>query len=95
MKNAMQSHEPPALLVVCCWPYGADVTFPPKGGLTNHCLVTLPPKGGSVSHCLVTGGRLKAALCYLAYSPSIWSRSYCSLMYFLIVSSFTLPTVSQ
>lgn len=88
-------HEPPALLVVCCWPYGADVTFPPKGGLTNHCLVTLPPKGGSVSHCLVTGGRLKAALCYLAYSPSIWSRSYCSLMYFLIVSSFTLPTVSQ
>ena len=89
------SHEPPALLVVCCWPYGADVTFPPKGGLTNHCLVTLPPKGGSVSHCLVTGGRLKAALCYLAYSPSIWSRSYCSLMYFLIVSSFTLPTVSQ
>lgn len=90
-----KSHEPPALLVVCCWPYGADVTFPPKGGLTNHCLVTLPPKGGSVSHCLVTGGRLKAALCYLAYSPSIWSRSYCSLMYFLIVSSFTLPTVSQ
>ena len=90
-----ESHEPPALLVVCCWPYGADVTFPPKGGLTNHCLVTLPPKGGSVSHCLVTGGRLKAALCYLAYSPSIWSRSYCSLMYFLIVSSFTLPTVSQ
>ena len=90
-----QSHEPPALLVVCCWPYGADVTFPPKGGLTNHCLVTLPPKGGSVSRCLVTGGRLKAALCYLAYSPSIWSRSYCSLMYFLIVSSFTLPTVSQ
>lgn len=88
-------HEPPALLVVCCWPYGADVTFPPKGGLTNHCLVTLPPKGGSVSRCLVTGGRLKAALCYLAYSPSIWSRSYCSLMYFLIVSSFTLPTVSQ
>lgn len=91
----IESHEPPALLVVCCWPYGADVTFPPKGGLTNHCLVTLPPKGGSVSHCLVTGGRLKAALCYLAYSPSIWSSSYCSLMYFLIVSSFTLPTVSQ
>ena len=91
----MKSHEPPALLVVCCWPYGADVTFPPKGGLTNHCLVTLPPKGGSVSRCLVAGGRLKAALCYLAYSPSIWSRSYCSLMYFLIVSSFTLPTVSQ
>ena len=91
----LPSHEPPALLVVCCWPYGADVTFPPKGGLTNHCLVTLPPKGGSVSRCLVTGGRLKAALCYLAYSPSIWSRSYCSLMYFLIVSSFTLPTVSQ
>ena len=90
-----ESHEPPALLVVCCWPYGADVTFPPKGGLTNHCLVTLPPKGGSVSRCLVTGDRLKAALCYLAYSPSIWSRSYCSLMYFLIVSSFTLPTVSQ
>ena len=95
IKIFKQSHEPPALLVVCCWPYGADVTFPPKGGLTNHCLVTLPPKGGSVSHCLVTGGRLKAALCYLAYSPSIWSRSYCSLMYFLIVSSFTLPTVSQ
>ena len=95
MENIKQSHEPPALLVVCCWPYGADVTFPPKGGLTNHCLVTLPPKGGSVSRCLVTGGRLKAALCYLAYSPSIWSRSYCSLMYFLIVSSFTLPTVSQ
>ena len=93
--NVQASHEPPALLVVCCWPYGADVTFPPKGGLTNHCLVTLPPKGGSINHYLVTGGRLKAALCYLAYSPSIWSRSYCSLMYFLIVSSFTLPTVSQ
>ena len=89
------SHEPPALLVVCCWPYWADVTFPPKGGPANHYLVTLPPKGGSINHYLVTGGRLKVALCYFPVSPSMRSLSYCSPMYLLIVSSFTLPTVSQ
>jgi len=81
------SHEPPALLVVCCWPYGADVTFPPKGGLTNHCLVTLPPKGGSVSHCLVTGGRLKAALCYLAYSPSFRLKAVQQAIVLLLVAA--------
>lgn len=89
------SHEPPALLVVCCWPYWAVFTFPPKGGPINHYLVTLPPKGGSVNHYLVAGGRLKAALCYFPISPSMRSLSYCSPMYLLIVSSFTLPTVSQ
>ena len=76
-----ESHEPPALLVVCCWPYWADITFPPKGGPANRYLVT--------------GSRLKAALCYFSESPSIRSLSYCSLMYFLMVSSFTFPTVSQ
>lgn len=92
---AIGSHEPPALLVVCCWPYWADVTFPPKGGPVNHYLVTLPPKDGSENHYLVTGGRLKAALCHFPESPSMRSLSYCSPMYLLIVSSFTLPTVSQ
>lgn len=44
---------------------------------------------------IVTGGRINAALCYFPVFPSIRSLSYCSAIYFLIVSSLTLPTVSQ
>lgn len=88
-------HEPPALLVVCCWPYWADVTFPPKGGPANHYPVTFLPEGSSINHYLVTGGLLKAALCHFPESPSIRSLSYCSPMYLLIISSFRLPTVLQ
>ena len=95
MIDEHQSHEPPALLVVCCWSYWTNVTFPPKGGPANRYLISFPPKGGSVNRSIVTGSRLKAALYYFPESPSMRSLSYCSPMYFLIVSSFTLPTVSQ
>ena len=41
-----------------------------------------PPKGGSLFD-------------YFSGSPSSRSLSYCSAIYFLIVSSLTFPTVSQ
>lgn len=66
-----------------CLPLQGNIAVPPEGGLANHSL-------------LVTGDRLKAVLCYsYSESPSIRSLSYCSVIYFFIVSSFTLPTVSQ
>ena len=53
LQSEKQSHEPPALLVVCCWPYWANVTFPPKGGPANRYLISFPPKGGSVNRLLL------------------------------------------
>ncbi len=89
------SHEPPALLVVCCWPYGADVTFPPKGGLANHCLVILPPKGGSINHYLVTGSRLKAAFLFILHVVSLVLFTDVFLYCFLIYVAYRFTIVSS
>ncbi len=37
--GCITSHEPPALLVVCCWPYGADVTL----YIAGRGLSAIPP----------------------------------------------------